>query len=136
MRKTPATIKQEEIASRRDDILTHLLKGHKTADIKVDIAKRYDCSTSTVELDLTHCYAEIKNNSDPDLPENVNKHLMKYNQVFSSAMASKDHKAAIQALQGIERILHLHNEVPLVMLQQNNLNLESLSLPELQELLN
>lgn len=132
---SPIIRKQEEIQTRRDDVLTLLLRGHKTKEICEEIQEKYGVARTTVEKDLTVCYQEIEQNSDPDLPPKVNTHLMKYNRVFNSAMKSKDHRSAIEALKGIERILHIAEDVPLIAIQNNSLNLEKLSLPELQALL-
>ena len=129
------TLKKQEVATRRDDVMTHLLKGHKTRDIIEEITTKYEVSRSTVELDLTYSYAMVNESYDPDLPDRINKHVLKYNQVFYSALAKKDHKSCIMALNSIERLLHLTADVPLVAIQNNSLNLENMSLDELQALL-
>lgn len=126
---------QTEIIERRDDVMTSLLRGHSTRDIINVIGSTYGVSRVTVERDITHCYAEIKKKYQRDLPEIISTHIAKYEEIHKAAMGMGDFRSAINALQAIEKLLKLHVEQPLVLLQQNNLNLQDMSLNELQQLL-
>jgi len=126
---------QAEIVERREDVMTSLLRGWRTADIIKQTMKTYNVSKITIERDVTHCYAEIRKKYERELPEVISNHIAKYEEIHRAAMELGDFRSSIASLQAIEKLLKLHVEQPLVLLQQNNLNLEALSLNELQGLL-
>lgn len=126
---------RSEITERREDVMTWLLKGWRTSDILRETQQEYGVSRVTVERDITHCYAEIKKKYERDIPTIISNHIAKYEEIHRAAMELGDFRSSIAALQAIEKLLKLHVEQPLVMLQQNNLNLDNLSLNELQQLL-
>jgi len=126
---------QYEIVNRQDDVMTALLRGSSTREIAKTVMQTYGCSKPTVERDITACYAKIKEEYSRDLPQVIATHIGKYEEIHRSAMELSDFRSAIVALQSIEKLLKLHVEQPLVLLQQNNLNLSELSLNELQALL-
>jgi len=126
---------QIEIVNRQDEVMTALLRGSNTREIVKTITQQYAVSKPTVERDISHCYDLIKKEYSRDLPQVIATHIGKYEEIHRSAMELTDFRSAIVALQSIEKLLKLHVEQPLVMLQQNNLNLESLSLDELKAML-
>jgi len=126
---------QAQIIERREDVMTSLLRGHSTGEIARVIRESYGCSLVTVDRDISWCYEEIRQKYDRDIPEVIATHIAKYTEIHKAAMQLGDFRSSIAALQAVEKLLKLHVEQPLVLLQQNNLNLESLSLNELQGLL-
>jgi len=126
---------QAEIVERRENVMTSLLRGHSTSQIVRVIMNAHGVSKPTVERDISYCYDQIKKKYQRDLPEVIATHIGKYEEIHKAAMEMYDFRSAIASLQAIEKLLKLHVEQPLVLLQQNNLNLENLSLDELQRLL-
>ena len=124
------------IVERREDVMASLLRGHSTGEIARVIIDRYGVSLVTVNRDISHCYAEIKEKYHRNLPDVIATHVSKYEEIHKTAMELLDLRSAIAALGAIEKLLKLHVEQPLVLLQQNNLNLEGFDLTELKELLN
>ena len=126
---------RSEITERREDVMTSLLRGWRTADIIKATTKNYNVSQVTIERDITHCYGEIRKKYERDIPSIISSHIAKYEEIHRAAMEMGDFRSSIASLQAIEKLLKLHVEQPLIMLQQNNLNLDNLNLNELQELL-
>jgi len=126
---------QSEIVERREDVMTSLLRGWRTADIIKATTTNYNVSKVTIERDITHCYAEIRKKYEREIPDIISNHIAKYEEIHRAAMELGDFRSCIAALQAIEKLLKLHVEQPLIAIQNNTVNLDNLSLHELQELL-
>ena len=126
---------QSEIVERREDVMTRLLRGQATSIILKATMGDYGVARVTVERDITHCYGEIRKKYERDLPEVISTHIGKYEEIYKQAFEMYDFRSAIASLQAIEKLLKLHVEQPLIMLQQNNLKLDNMTLDELQGLL-
>lgn len=127
---------QNEVMQRREDVMTSLLRGRSTREIVQVVGSSYGVSKATIERDITYCYTDIRAKYERDIPTLISTHIGKYEEIHKAAMEMGDFRNAIAALQSIEKLLKLHTEQPLVAIQQNNLNLEGLSLQELLTLLN
>ena len=126
---------QAQIIERREDVMTSLLRGHSTGEIGRVIVEAHGCSLVTVDRDISWCYEEIRTKYDRDIPEVIATHIAKYTEIHKAAMGLGDFRSSIAALQAIEKLLKLHVEQPLIAIQNNTVNLDNLSLDELQGLL-
>lgn len=128
-----------KILDRRDQAMKKLLKGHTTSEISLMIREQYGVSRATAERDISYCYDQIRKKYErsQNIPQLVAEHIAKYEQIRVLALEAYDFKAAISALQSIEKLLKLHKDEPLIALQQNNtnINLENLSMEELLKLM-
>ena len=130
--------KQLEISKRREDVLEQLMnyKGHSY--IQDYIQKKYGVGKKSVERDITIAYETIKKDYPIDTQTIVEKHIAMYYDLANTAKEQYDAKGAAAILEKIEKLLKLHS--PDVVInnntQNNNLNLENISVDDLKKLLN
>ena len=121
------------IAERRDEVCKMLISGKHTRNIASHIREKYGVSSKTVERDITIIYAEIKDYTSRNLDEVLSMHIQRYELVFEKAYEMMDYGNALKALAAIEKLLRMHQDVPLVAIQQNTLSLDGLSTPQIIE---
>lgn len=126
---------RQEIDLRHSDIMEQLLNGRRSKDIIRNICDQYGITKKTVQRDITLCYGAIRKRFERNTDDLIAEHIAKYEHIHKKALEAYDFKAAITALQSIEKLLKLHKDEPLVAIQQNNMNLSNLTMDELLKLL-
>lgn len=128
-----------QLTDRRNEVMTLLLRGWGYHEITENLSKEFGLSKKTIEKDISYCYAQVSDQFKRKLPRLVEDHISKYEEIHKQALMAYDFKSAIAALQAIEKLLKMHDQpiVNLIENQQNNLNLNlnDMSLDELKALL-
>jgi hypothetical protein len=110
-----------------------LVSGKPTRMIATTISNKWGCSAKTVERDITITYKEIKAYTQRKFDDVLGTHIARYERVYEQAMEMMDYANAIKALQATEKLLKMHEDTPLVAIQQNSLNLDGMSTTQIIE---
>lgn len=134
-----------EIEARRNEVCEMLLEGKNKSFIVSYCATNWGVRLSAVEKDITAVRKELNKEFHREKQEIIAEHLARYENLYRFYMDAGTEEepniyynpeTAAKMLERKEKLLHLHN--PNVVIQnntQNNLNLNNLSLEELQGLL-
>jgi hypothetical protein len=116
------------------EIAAMLLTSRPRSEIIQHCCDVYGVQESSVPNIITRAYAYIKETHSHDRDGLVHAHIEKYYDVYRMATQLGDSRGAIQALNSIEKLLKLTNDV---LVQNNSLtvNLKDLTLSELKQLL-
>lgn len=135
-----------EVEARRSDVYEMLMQGKSKSFIVSYCATNWGVRLSAVEHDIAAVREELNKQFHREKQEIIAEHLARYENLYRFYMdrgteedpnIHYNPETAAKMLEKKERLLHLHNPDVVVQnnYQQNNLNLENLSLNELQTLL-
>jgi len=116
------------------EIAAMLLTARPRSEIIAHCCETYGVQESSVAAIVTRAYAYIKETHALDKEGIVHTHVQHYYDVYRQAYQLGDARGAVQALNSIEKLLKLTNDV---LVQNNSLtvNLKDLTVTELKELL-
>lgn len=128
-RKKGAVVRQaNSIAMQKRVVETAaLLLNMKSRRYIIDhLVQTYKIQPRSCDLIITKAYAYIKDNYKTDRESIVIKHLEFY---YDLAVQWKDvdPRASLKALEQIEKLLKLHQDMPLIQSNTLNLNMENVS---------
>ena len=121
------------ITERRDDTCKMLIGGKHTRNIIAAMREKYGVSRQTVERDITLIYREIREYTSRNVEEVLSMHIQRYEDVYEKCMEMYNYGDALKALAAIEKLLKMHQDTPLIAIQQNSLALDGMSTPEIME---
>lgn len=125
-KKKPAKIANKALAQQRVvETAAMLLNLKSRRSIEDELTSKYHIQRRSCDKIITQAYAYIKENYKTDRESIVIKHIDFY---YELAMQHKDTdpKAALKALEQVEKLLKMHQETPLVAIQ-NNFNMENVT---------
>ncbi len=115
--------KHSDVIERRNETKEMLMSGKNTQHIYNVISNKYGVSQSVVRLDITKCYAEVREYLNRNIEDVLATHIGRYERIFEMCMDLYNTKDAMKALESIEKLLRMHQQQPLI--QFNQLNLEN-----------
>lgn len=119
-----------EVKQRIVETAAMLLNFKSRRFIIDELVAKYKVQPRSCDAIITRAYQYIKDNYKTDRASIVITHLEFY---YDLAMAWKliDPKASLKALEQVEKLLKLHQDVPLIQQNTLNLNMENVSTVEL-----
>ena len=116
------------------EVAAMLLTARPRSEIIEHCCNKYGVQESSVAAIVTRAYRYIQETHALDKEGIVHTHVQHYYDIYRTALALGDSRGAVQALNSIEKLLKLTNDV---LVQNNSLtvNLKDLTLTELKELL-
>jgi hypothetical protein len=124
------------LSRRREEVLEQLLNFRGHTYIQDYIQNKYDVGKKAVEKDITNAYLTITKEYPIDTQTIVSTHIALYYSLANDAKEGFDPKGAASILEKIERLLKLHQPDTQINVQNNILNVESLTLEQIEKLLN
>ena len=121
------------ISERRDLVMKRLVSGKHTRDIIAEIRDRYGVSRQTVEKDITIIYKEIREYTNRNIDDVLTIHIQRYEHVYERCLEMYNYSDALKALAAIEKLLRMHQDTPLIAVQQNTLALDGMTTPQIIE---
>jgi len=116
------------------EVAAMLLSAKPRSEIIEYCNTNYGITENSVAAVVTRAYAYIRDTHAIDREGLVTTHIQHYYEIYAQAKTLGDGRAAIQALQAIEKLLKLTSDA-LVTNNTLNVQLKDLSLTELKELL-
>jgi hypothetical protein len=113
---------EERIAFTAAMLLT--LKSRRT--IIDELVKTYGISPKSCDAIISNAYAYIKDNYKTDRESIVVKHLEFYYDL-AAQWKDIDPRASLKALEQIEKLLKLHQDMPLIQSNTLNLNMDNVT---------
>lgn len=129
MRKKNAIVKQANTVMAQERIVytAAMLLNLKSRRYIIDeLVKKYGISPRSVDKIISDSYAYIKDNYKTDRESIIVKHLEFYYDI-ASTWKDTDPKASLKAMEQIEKLLKLHQDVPLIQSNTLNLNMDSVT---------
>lgn len=116
------------------EVAAMLLTARPRSEIIKHCCDTYGIQESSVAAVVTRAYAYIRDTHALDKEGIVHTHVQHYYDIYRQALTIGDARGAVQALNSIEKLLKLTNDV---LVQNNSLtvNLKDLTVSELKQLL-
>jgi len=116
------------------EVAAMLLTARPRSEIIEHCCETYGVQETSVAAIVTRAYAYIRETHALDKEGIVHTHVQHYYDIYRTALSLGDSRGAVQALNSIEKLLKLTNDV---LVQNNSLtvNLKDLTVSELKELL-
>jgi len=123
------------VQERTADVVKMLMNLENNAEIRRQLAEKYDIKSHNANRYITLAHAEIKKFHKPKIQTIINAHARKYHDIVKRTEI-EDPRTAILALQGLEKLLRLTGSGEgKTYNTQVNLNLEEVETQELMALL-
>lgn len=127
IRKKPNNNITKVMAEERVAYTAALLLNLKSRRTIIDeLVKKYNIQPKSCDVIISHAYAYIRDNYKTDRESIIIKHLEFYYDI-ATQWRDLDPKASLKAMEQIEKLLRLHQDLPLIQNNTLNLNMENVS---------
>jgi hypothetical protein len=118
---------EAEVALRQNDVKEMLLQGRSTTYIIAYVMNQYKIGRSSVERDITIVYRELRQYFERAKDDIISEHIGRYDRIFEQCMELGNYRDALKALRQKEELLKYHKNEPLIAIQNNTMNVDSIS---------
>ena len=133
-----------EVMARRNDVRAMMLEGKSKSFIVSYCASNYGIKLSSVEKDITACYKDMLEYNHKIKEEVIAEHIQRYELIYEIFMREYNEdktlnifynpEKAAETMQKKEKLMQLYTIDPLVVINNNTLNVNTYSTEQLQKL--